>query len=204
MTGFRTAPRAALLLFCGVLAWSSPRADATQDATDFVRERGGSLLDILKHAPGPQRRREFKDWLDLNFDLEGLARGALGPFIQRVTPPQLAAYRRAFDDYIVVTYEARFEALDRDSFRIGLARPIGNGDVVVRTTFANVAGISFTIDYRVRPWDNGFKVVDVAVERLSMLKTHRDEFIAVIQRRGMDGLIESLRQRAAARARSDP
>jgi ABC-type transporter MlaC component len=42
-------------------------------------------------------------------------------------------------------------------------------------------------------------VVDINVEGISMLHTHRVEFASVIKRKGMDGLLEELRAQVEAR-----
>jgi len=56
-------------------------------------------------------------------------------------------------------------------------------------------GAPVGVDYRVRKFDGQFKVVDVNVEGISMLHTHRVEFASVINRKGVDGLIADLRSR---------
>lgn len=189
------------LVLLVVLVFGSPqllRADASADATAFVTERGDEMLEILGEPAGTERRDEFGRWLDEVFDLDTLAILALGPYGQGANEEQLAAYREAFADYIVVTYEARFDTFSGYSFQVGQARPMNNQDIVVRTSVVDPAGTPTVVDFRIRSSDRGFQVIDVAVEGLSMLKTQRDEFAAVVQRSGLDGLIASLNQRTAA------
>ncbi len=56
------------------------------------------------------------------------------------------------------------------------------------------------VDWRVRREGGGFKVVDVLVEGISMLFTHRGGFASVIQNAGgrLEGLLAALRKRTAA------
>ncbi len=53
---------------------------------------------------------------------------------------------------------------------------------------------------RVRREGGGFKVVDVLVEGISMLVTHRHAFASVIQNAGgrLEGFLAALRKRTAA------
>lgn len=195
---FRFARLAAAFV---LVAWSLPaveaRADDTEDAIAFVQQGGQEMLDILSAPPGQARRDEFRRWLNANFDLDTLAGMALGSYAQSATPEQLSAYDEAFSDYIVVTYEFRFDAFSDYSFEVGRGRPLGDTDQVVRTQVIDPQGKAVVVDFRVRKQGGSFKVIDVAVEGLSMLKTQRDEFAAVIQRQGIDGLIDSLREHAA-------
>jgi phospholipid transport system substrate-binding protein len=186
------------IVFLGLLLLVSVPADADlpADAQAFVSTNGEEMLAILGEPSGAQRRDDFHTWLREVFDLDVLASLALGPYRQSATPEQLAAYNEAFASYIVVTYEARFDAFAGYTFQVGQAKPMNNDDVAVRTSVIDPAGKPVAVDFRVRRSGNDFKVVDVAVEGLSMLKTQRDEFSAVIQREGLDGLIASLQQRS--------
>jgi len=189
------------LVLAVVLVLGSPhalRADASADAVAFVTVRGDEMLGILDAPAGLTRRDEFSRWLDEVFDLEMLATLALGPYGQGASEAQLAAYREAFATFIVVTYEARFDTFSGYSFQVGQARPMNNQDIVVRTAIIDPAGSTIPVDFRIRPANSGFHVIDIAVEGLSMLKTQRDEFAAVVQRSGLDGLIASLNARTAA------
>ena len=65
---------------------------------------------------------------------------------------------------------------------------------VARPSGADPVGL----DFRVRPKDGNHKVVDLYVEGISMLHTHRAEFSAVVNRKGIDGLLSGLRARIGA------
>ena len=197
MTQTLRAACAAFVLFLLGLP-DAARADNSTEAVAFVTEHGDEMLSILDAPRGPARRDEFGRWLDDVFDLETLASLALGPYGQGASEAQLAAYRQAFANYIIVTYEARFDAFSGYSFQVGQARPLNNQDVVVRTSVVDPAGTPTVVDFRVRPNGSDYQVIDVAVEGLSMLKTQRDEFAAVIQRNGLDGLVASLNERTAS------
>ena len=49
--------------------------------------------------------------------------------------------------------------------------------------------------WRVRTTKNRLRIIDVMVEGISMLVTHRQEFASVIRRHGLTGLLETLRAR---------
>ncbi|MDG2480857.1 MAG: ABC transporter substrate-binding protein, partial [Alphaproteobacteria bacterium] len=107
-------------------------------------------------------------------------------------------YEEAFSRYIVVTYEARFDTFSGYDFAVVRARPMDDDNAIVRTSISGDDGSNYVVDFRVELYEYGtFKVIDVAVEGLSMLKTQRDEFSAVIQRNGIDGLIVSLDERTS-------
>jgi phospholipid transport system substrate-binding protein len=190
--------RIAAVLLLG--AWmplpGAAQADISEEAVAFVAEEGDEMIAILNEPAGAARRDSFHAWLRKVFDLEVLAGMALGAHGQGATPEQLDAYLAAFQQYIVVTYEARFDTFTGYTFQVGRARPMGETDAVVRTSVIDPQGAPVIVDFRVRRSGDRFQVIDVAVEGLSMIKTQRDEFASVIQRSGLDGLIASLNARA--------
>ncbi len=180
------------LFFGHAVVW----AGIEDDASVFVDNHGNELIEILDLPRDHDRRDKFQTWLDDTFNLEALARLALGPYLGTETPEQSAAYNVAFSRYIVVTYESRFDQFSGYDFNVRRARPMNDSDAIVRTNISGPDGNSYVVDFRVEQYENGsFQVIDVAVEGLSMLKTQRDEFSAVIQRDGIDGLIASLNER---------
>lgn len=183
-------------------AWTTAvtpvHANLAGDATTFVQQSGDQLLKILDEPAGTTRRADFRSWLERVFNLKTVAQLALGPYRSTATSQQLSAYDKAFADYIVVTYEARFNTFTGYTFKVGQARPLNQDNVAVRTTISDPSGKPTLVDFRVQKSNGNLKVLDVAVEGVSMLRTQRDEFASVIQRNGMDGLIKSLKQRTAA------
>jgi len=185
---------ALVVVLASAVAW----AGIEDDASVFVDEHGGELIEILDLPQGTERRDHFQTWLADTFNLDALANLALGPYLGTATDEQMAAYEDAFARYIVVTYEARLDTFSGYDFSVMRSRPMGDNDAIVRTNIAGPDGNSYVVDFRVELYEDGsFQVIDVAVEGLSMLKTQRDEFSAVIQRDGIDGLITSLNERTA-------
>ncbi len=72
-------------------------------------------------------------------------------------------------------------------------RPTGAKDVVVSTRIDRPSGPPIAAEWRVRATDNRLRIIDVSVEGVSMVVTQRSEFASVIQRNGVEGLIEVLR-----------
>jgi phospholipid transport system substrate-binding protein len=74
-------------------------------------------------------------------------------------------------------------------------RPAGTKDVVVSTRILRPSGPPIDADWRVRTTGERYRIIDVMVEGVSMVITQRSEFAAVVQRHGLQGLIEVLRAR---------
>ncbi len=117
------------------------------------------------------------------------------------TKEQRKAYNDVFVDFIVRVYASRFDSYNGETFEIMEAlESDSTDDVTVRTRILRPSGEPpIGVDYRVRIIEGGYRVVDINVEGISMLHTHRIEFASVINRKGMDGFLEELRAQVKAR-----
>src|SRR3954451_6751628 len=87
-------------------------------------------------------------------------------------------------------------------FAVRGADPAGD-DVMVHSEVHGGSTPAAKIDWRVREGADGPRIIDVVIEGVSMVVTHRSEFQAIVQRQGIAGLIETLRARAQ-RASAQP
>ncbi len=195
-------PRILPSLVLLVMATVPSRADVVTDATEFVRHEAINLMEIMTLPAGPERGEAFVAWVGGTVDLGHIARKALGRYIGTATDEQLASYTDAFRSYIEETYEKRLDFFAGYAFEVQRSRTLGAEDVVVRTSVSAPDGRRYVVDFRVGfDGGSGYRVTDIAIEGLSMLKTLRDEFASVIRRDGIEGLTALLVSNAAGAAR---
>lgn len=191
--------RAALMLVAtGVtLGIAAPGARAS-GASDFVQKLGDDALDLLVHQSGDdhERAERLRAILTSSFDLKTIGRAVLGPSWKTADETQRTTYLIAFEDYIVATYSLRVKDYAGETFEVLKETPVDDRDSMVATQIVRPNKAPLLVDYRVRGDGSGYRVVDVMVEGISMLTSQRQEFAAVVQRNGLDGLIAQLRARA--------
>ena len=64
----------------------------------------------------------------------------------------------------------------------------------------DTSGQAILVDYRLRGDSGAFKIVDITVEGVSLLTTQRSEFNGIVERKGIDGLIEALKKQVASKS----
>jgi phospholipid transport system substrate-binding protein len=69
------------------------------------------------------------------------------------------------------------------------------GEVTVRTEIEQAGGFPIPINYVLRNGDDGWKVLDISVDEVSLVTNYRSSFARAIKKDGVDGLIETLRGR---------
>lgn len=135
-------------------------------------------------------------------DLTLLGRLILGRHWRLASPEQRAEYDRLFRDYMLDAFVRRLRpyagaevgAID-ERFRIEGSRAASRHDVVVRSRLMPPSSPPLRVDWRVRERGGDARIIDLVVEGVSLLVSHRSEFAAVLDARGMDGLLAELRSR---------
>ena len=193
----------AVLLFSFSAASVSARANDSE-AGAFIRDLGERAVIVLRDKENTtfaEREFAFRNILVEGFHIRTISRFVLGRHWRKATAAQRQAYDDVFVDFIVRVYASRFDSYDGEQFEILQAvKSEVEGDTIVRTQILTPSGGSpIGVDYRVRVIEGGYKVVDVTVEGISMLHTHRIEFASVIKRKGMDGFLDELRAQVVAR-----
>ncbi len=177
-------------------------AGTLDDAITFVQNLGDNAIGVLE-APDTtpeQRRVEFRVLLDRGFAVETIGRFALGRYWRAATPEQQQEYLRLFRLFILNTYASRLDDYSGQSFNVVKAHSIDDKDTLVNTEISQTNAEPLRVDYRVRAKQGDYKIVDVLVEGISLIRTQRSEFASIINREGFDGLLELMRNYDGATA----
>ncbi len=177
-------------------------AGTLDDAITFVQNLGDNAIEVLE-APDTtpeQRRVEFRVLLDRGFAVETIGRFALGRYWRAATPEQQQEYLRLFRLFILNTYASRLDDYSGHSFNVVKAHSIDDKDTLVNTEISQTNAEPLRVDYRVRAKQGDYKIVDVLVEGISLIRTRRSEFASIINREGFDGLLELMRDYDGATA----
>ena len=174
---------------------------ATDDGADtLVRSLGNDAIHMLANGALSQQQREaeFRELLHRGFDVGLVGQLALGRFWRQATDPQKAEYQKLFESFIVKSYLARLGHYSGETFEVRGSRQGDDGDVTVQSEIDRPKDQPLHVDWRVRKEDAGYKIIDVTVDGVSEMATHREEFAAVIEHGGIDALLDRLRQRTAS------
>lgn len=194
---------AAFLAAALAVAGTGQRAAASDDvALNFVQDLGGQAVAVLRdHESSTFEEREaaFRAILVKAFDVPTVSRFVLGRHWRTASEQQRADYLDIFIDFIARVYASRFDSYGGETLNAYQSIDDESGDTIVRTRIERPGGDKpVHVDFRVREKNGDPRVIDVVVEGISMLHTHRVEFSSVINRKGIDGLLSDLRARVEA------
>ncbi len=147
-----------------------------------------------------ERQRRFREVLNENFAVTGIARFALGRHWRSASEDEKGEYVQLFGDLIVATWADRFLDYAGQTFEVLDAEAVeaaGEESVtLVRSVFFTVPEAPVRIDWRVGSDGKIYRVTDVVIEGVSMAHTYRDEFASVVRKDGLGGLLTNLRSRS--------
>ncbi len=185
-----------------VLTLLSPVASAAasaDQAAEFIQSLADQAIEVLRAKDSTLAEREdrFRALLKDRFAVRTIGRFVVGPYWRKATPEQRTTYMELFSDWIVKTYAVRFGGYTNEKFTItGTRVNPADQDIFVGTRIGKPdSSVAYRANWRVRQMNGSYKIIDVEVEGISMALTQQGEFKSVARRKGMDGLLQVLRER---------
>jgi phospholipid transport system substrate-binding protein len=189
----------AMLLLMFLMTPGIAIAASPEDAAKFVNGIGQRAFQMLNQQglPLDQKEAQVRTLLADNFDLKLIGRYVVGQSWRTMGEEQQEAYLTLFEEYVLRTYSKRLGGYSGQQFQISGVKSASAEDHVVATTITRPGAPPIEASWRVQAKTAQYKIVDVMVQGVSMVVTQRSEFGAVIQRQGVDGLIETLRMQVS-------
>jgi len=189
------------LIFCLVLMMALP-AMATSAIQQMIKDTADKMLAEMKnnaelYKSDPQKIYALVDTLVLpHFDFAAMTDLALGSYSDQVSPEQRPAIIDEFRHLLVRTYSsALLEYTDQKVVFLPMEGSEADGEVKVRAEIQQAGGFPIPIDYLLRNGEDGWKVIDVSVDDVSLVTNYRSSFARAIKKDGIDALIQTLRAR---------
>jgi len=176
-----------------------------QEAVRFVESLGSQAAVVLASGKADrpaEQRAALRTLIRDSFNLELTSQFVLGKFWNEATPEQRAEFQDLFTEYLLNNYVRHIGNFKAETLTIVGSNVVGNRDVLVATSIESAEGATNPV-WRVRASDAGqYKIIDVSVDGVSLALTQRREFASVVNRRGLDGLLNMLREKLAAQAKA--
>jgi phospholipid transport system substrate-binding protein len=179
-------------------------AAATFGPVEFVRELGNRALGVIRSDLTPEQKRTyFRQLLEQDFDIPGIARFVLGPRWRMASAQEREEFMSLFEDYLLVVYGDRFGRYSGERLQVTGSRVGPEGAIVKSEIVRPQGGPPITVDWRMRVRDGLYRIEDVLIDGVSMSVSQRAEFAAAIERSGghIAGLLDMMRNRLEAAAK---
>jgi len=186
-------------------ATASRAQSSPQEAARFVEGLGSQAAILLASDKinGPENQRAaLRTLIRESFNLELTSQFVLGKFWNRATPEQRVEFQDLFTEYLLNNYARHISNFKAETLIVIRSNAVGDRDVLVETKVESADGATSPV-WRVRVSDSGqYKIIDVSVDGVSLALTQRREFTSVVNRRGLNGLLNMLREKLAMQAKA--
>ncbi len=158
----------------------------TDDALTAVGESGSD-------------NREINALVQRNIPIDTLGQLVLGQNADMLSDQQKEQFDAAFADYLTGLYANRMRSTLVEEVSVESVESVSDTDSMVATQVIQDNGPAVNVDWRVRETEDGYQLLDMVIEGVSLLVTKREEFGSLLsQDNGFDKLLETLRSGASA------
>lgn len=171
---------------------AAPEARAV--AERLVNEAHAALADPAMAEPA--RNAQLRSVIADTFAFDVWERFILGDRAGQFDQAQLAEFRSLLPGYVANLYRRQFGRGLEAKPEIEDVRQIRR-DFLVRARIPRAEGDPLPVDWRIRDFGGrGHLVADVMLGGVSFLVLKRDEFTSILDRQGVEGLLDVMRRNA--------
>ena len=164
-----------------------------------VKETADGVIDRIKTQraeleANPEKIYDVVNELIIpNFDFVSMSKWVLGKNWKAATQAQRNEFMEQFKTLLVRTYaRALLEYSDQEIKYFPVEQKPNSNLAVVKTELTSSSAQPFPVAYRMHQKNEQWKVVDVAVDGVSLVSTYRGSFATQIKKNGFDSLIKEL------------
>ena len=186
----------AAVLCASISVWT---VAAAAPARDVVQNLDDALIATMKQADTlgfEGLYMKLSPVIDDAFDLNRIARLALGSSWEKLSAEQRIQYQAMFRKDTVATYASRFNGYSGQSFEIKSSGDAPGGRAQVNTVIHS-DGKTIPINYVLDQSSGDWKIVNVVAKGVSDLALKRGQYTSSIRENGPDGFLNQYQKQLA-------
>lgn len=196
----RHALKTGALCFCILMLAAATARSSEQPPREFVNGMTEEVIEILK-TPGlddDAKIVRIEAVAERRFHFPTIARLVAARNWRRLESEQKRQFSNEFQKHLSVTYGRNINRFDNQTIEITGDRAEPRGDWTVMTRIVQPGGEDILVDYRLRPVGGEWRVIDVVVERISLVSNFRSQVQELFSKRGVEGTLTFLAEKNAS------
>jgi phospholipid transport system substrate-binding protein len=209
----RSRSNSGVIVLVGILLIWKPFSVSAGSSGDQVRATVENVVAILQdqrlkpEARQNQRQARLRQVIESNFDVEGMAKRALGSNWQGRSREQQDIFVNLFMNLLAATYLDNIEPYAGEKF-LYLKETQEAGFSEVTTKVVDKKGEELAINYKLHPRNGNWKIYDLVIKNVSLVNNYRLQFNRILATTSFAELLERLQQKtvkwpAAERLRTE-
>ncbi len=197
----RAARRIGALLIAVLALPAFPSPALAGEPTDQIRSAVEMVLAILQEASlkgeekKEERRAALRKTIARRFDFKEMAQRSLARAWKKRTPEERAEFTRLFSLLMEASYIGEIETYTDEVIRY--TKENTDGDFTqVDSHVVTASSREIPIHYRMHKVNGEWKVYDVIIESVSLIRNFRQQFRRIIRKTSYEDLVKKLRAKA--------
>ena len=190
----------AALLAASLVSAAPPLPAAAEAPRAVVEEITKSALEVLgnKSFSVEDKRQRLEAIIYAHVDFDTMSRLVLARNWSQFSPAQQAEFVKQFKEHLSVTYGRSIENYKNERVEVGGDREETRGDWTVKTKILRGGGANdILVDYRLRKEGTVWRVIDIIIERVSLVSNFRSQFQEIVNQGGPEKVLDVLRDKNA-------
>jgi len=187
------------IIFLCVLSFASANVYSNIGPDELVRKTADDVISTIKQDKDIQAGDTNKIYklaeekILPNFDFERISRLVLGKAWRQATDKQKTEFKYEFKNLLLRTYAVALSKYKDQKIEYKPLRMKPTDEIVtVKTEIIQSGGQPIDVDYALAKQDDGWLVIDIIIEGVSLVTNYRSQFASEIKKNGMDSLIIEL------------
>jgi ABC-type transporter MlaC component len=184
-----------LICVCGAAtghAEDPPKAVVERMTTAAIGVLGDRSLTV------EDKRHRLEQIVYREVDFDTMSRLVLARNWSRFSPEQQTEFVKLFKEHLSITYGNNIENYKNERVAIVGEREEARGDWTVQSKIVRGGGSSdIVVDYRLRKASDPWKIIDIIIERVSLVANFRSQFQDILGHGTPEKLLQVLRDKNA-------
>ena len=176
-------------------------AKAASPANDVLQEGLQKVLDLIKSpnysnpATRDSERSKIATVVRQYFDFHEFSSRTVGARWKQFSAEEQKNFSDVFADLLIYTYVNKIDGYNGEQIQY-VGERAGKDRVEIMTNVTMKDGKKIPVAYRMLPKDSTWKVYDVLLENISLVKNYRTQFQDILKTSTPQQLIERIRAKA--------
>jgi phospholipid transport system substrate-binding protein len=173
------------------------QAEIHMQRVSFANNFANIVLAVIsdQKKTSEQRKENLGQAFSKSLDIDWIAKFVVGRSWNNASDEQREQYTELYREFLTKTYVENFA--ENPDKRISAIKILtvsdGNDNNFTVTTQIDLTNQdTLSVNYLVREKEGRYKVLDIAIENVSLINTHRNEFTTLATNHGLDGVIAKL------------
>lgn len=174
-------------------------------AQEQMQQNTQDVMAVINNSglSNTQKVQKLNVYGDKYLDYQRIAALSVGPQWKNFSAQQKSDFIASFKDMMIALYSntallaaqnAKITVLPKNSSANSATK------ATVYTQIVNNKNKSYAVDYQMYKVGNTWKIYNINVEGASLVTVYRNQFGDIIQKKGIDGLIQTIRNKGIKKA----